>query len=144
MSKKKARDAGEKAADKFDPLETEKNSQISEAIAARDWRKYEVLQKERDKIWRDRDKAREDAIRDAAGGYGSVWDIFNALGDRRRLLGHTFGMGGSSCLHECWANWCELSMAYPEQRKLVERELPEFSDLMKRMTREMVVKYTDD
>ena len=124
--------------DKIDEI----NEKIKEALREKRYSDYHDLAKLRDALENESNKLAEMAEREAAGGYSSLMDIYQALGDVRRKFGHSYNTGGGR-LSECWANWCELSLVFPKERKILEKEKPEFCALMKKMTNDILGRFNN-
>ena len=100
-------------------------------------RQYKELEKKKNALEREMERASDKAMRKESGGIGVLEDIFQALGSPRRLYGHNY-RSTSDRLSECWADWCELSLAYPEERKILEKHKPELCAIMRKMTQEIL------
>lgn len=134
---KKCNEAKKAVSEKYKPKLDEVADKISKALAAKDWEEYRRLDRERNRIYKEEDLESDNEEFKVAGGYASLMDIYQALGDSRRKFGHEYRTEKSR-LSECWANWCEISMVYPEVRELLEREKPEFCKLMNDMTQNIL------
>ena len=125
---------------RFKPDIDKLNAQISDVLKTKpvNWvYEYDRLAKERDKLERESENLRIKEARKTAGGVAALMDIFQALGDGPRRFQHSYRTDAER-LTECWANWCELSIVFPEDRKVLEKEKPEFCKLMNDMTDEIL------
>lgn len=115
------------------------SAKITKALDDRDFKEYTRLAKEREKLWKQAEKAASKASRKAHNGMSAVEDIYDAIsGGTLRdktsgLYGHgskyySGNPGGENATTETLANYCNLALAYPELFRLMKEEQPEIWD----------------
>lgn len=123
LAETRAKLAGKEVQEQYKAKFDDIGNQISEALRNKDYDSYQKLAKQRNALYKEEALERDRATRKAVGGWSCLMDMYNAIGDKHRMFGHRF-KGDTERLAELWANWCELSLVYPEERKILEKEKP--------------------
>lgn len=128
--------ASKAAMDAIKPEYDALGEELRAALQARNYKEYNRLAKERDKLWKKAGKEANKASRKAHNGVNAIEDIYDAIsGGTLRdktpgLYGHGsryygYNAGGENAATETIANYCSLALAYPELFQLMAEEQPE-------------------
>ena len=123
--------------------------ELRAALQAREYKEYNRLAKERDKLWKKMGKEANKASRKAHNGVNAIEDIYDAIsGGTLRdktpgLYGHGskyygFNAGGENAATETIANYCSLALAYPELFQLMAEEQPEIWEACGNVVKAMI------
>ena len=127
---KRGSDAVNKVYAMYAPKEKDLSDRISEAIHAHDYAKYDILNKERNKLWSAKEKDADTAIRKEMGGIGSLEDIYDAVTKGHGKLHITMHHGSKYYSQygnddaEAFADYCSIALTNPDVLQLLEEEFP--------------------
>lgn len=117
---------------------SEYDQKISDAIHRHDYALYHTLDKERSKLYSERDLQADYASRKAMHGFDAIEDIVDAIEDGGALDDHKvrYGHGRqyyadrTNADNETLSNYCGIMMCHPEAAQVLKEEFPEICEGM--------------